>query len=196
MIIYVPDWLEFSYLQLFENKNILYNNYEEFLEEEEIIFIKDMKEKEYKNYLDSEKMIILANSNNQPYIKNIDCNFIVKELCKKFDYPYHKKITTYCEKNEICPFITVLNLSLGGNIPVKNEPKELIPDGNIISVSKYLQSHLWFYFLSKKNSNFYGEYSRNKCLYFYEYFIEMEKEFAYIDNELSHIYYLPFQYFK
>jgi hypothetical protein len=196
MIVYVPEWLEFSYLELFENKNILHGHYQQFLEEVDIVFIKDIKEKDYKNYINSEKIIILTKNNNQSYIKNIDCEFITKELCKKFDYPYNIKIVDYCEKNEICPFITILTLSLGGEIPLKNEPKDLIPSGNLITVSKYLQTHLWFYFLNKKNNNSYGYYSNDKCLYFYKYFIEIENEFAYIDNELSYIYFLPFQYFK
>jgi hypothetical protein len=86
MIVYVAEWLEFSYLELFENKNILYNHYEEFLEETDIVFVKDMKEKDYKDYINSEKIIILAKNNNQSYIKIITCEFITRELCKKFDY--------------------------------------------------------------------------------------------------------------
>lgn len=197
MIIYLPYWLEFSYLELFENKQIFYNSYEPSILEEEsdYIFIKNVNEN-YESYKDDKKIIIILNTpSNKSYINNISTDEVVKKLCEKFQVTYDKKIVIYCEKNEVCPFITILSLSLGAPLPSKIS-KELIPLNNTISTSKYLQSSLWYFFLNKRTNNLFKSFSNKKCLFLYNYIIELENTFGYVDEELAHVFLLPIMLFS
>lgn len=197
MIIYLPQWLEFSYLELFENKQIFYNSYEPSILEEEsdYIFVKNVNEN-YEIYKDHKKIIIILNTpSNKSYINNISTDEVVKKLCKKFQVTYDKKIVIYCEKSEVCPFITILSLSLGAPLPSKIS-KELIPLNNTISTSKYLQSSLWYFFLNKRTNNLFKSFSNKKCLFLYNYIIELENTFGYIDDELAHVFLLPIMLFS
>lgn len=191
MIVYVPIWLEFSYLELFSSKVIYYNNYEQniFEEDNEFIFIKNLKN--YDIYKDNKKIIVIINTHaNKDYIQVITIEEITKKICDKFNYKYDKKIVNYCEKNEICPFITILNLSLGGQLPIK-EKKPLLISNNTIGTSKYLQVSLTYFALNKKYHNLFKDFSYDKCLYLHNNFIELEKDFAYTDEDLGHIFLLP-----
>lgn len=197
MIIYLPYWLEFSYLELFENKQIFYNSYEPSILEEEsdYIFIKNVNEN-YESHKDDKKIIIILNTpSNKSYINNISTDEVVKKLCEKFQVIYDKKIVIYCEKNEVCPFITILSLSLGAPLPSKIS-KELIPLNNTISTSKYLQSSLWYFFLNKRTNNLFKSFSNKKCLFLYNYIIELENTFGYVDEELAHVFLLPIMLFS
>lgn len=194
MIVYIPHWLEFAYLELFSNKEIFYNSYEQSIieEEAEYIFIKNITNN-YEIYENNEKIIIILNTlvnKSNLKIVSITLEEIGKKLFEKFQVPYDKKILTYCEKNEICPFITILNISLGGSLP-KKISKELLPLTNTMSTSKYLQTSLWFYFLNKKTNNLFKSFSNEKCLFLYNYIIELENNFAYVDEDLAHIFLLP-----
>jgi hypothetical protein len=193
MIIYIPSWLEYAYLNTFSKKRICYNSYENVLlsEDEEIVFIKNMV-KNYEIYIENKNIIVIFNilPHNIPHIQEITAYDVICMMCTKLDHPYDKKILQFCEKYEVCPFITILNLSLGGEYPPVHK-KEIIPMENTISTSKYLQSSLWFYFLNQKSSTVFKTYSHEKCLYFYNIFITLENDFGFINEELSHIFLLP-----
>lgn len=195
MIVYVPSWLESSYLELYPLKRICLGNYEETLWDEDgvVIFIKNMN-KNYEIYETSENIIVIL-STAKDNVKEITTEYVIKKLCEKFDYPYDKKIVQFCEKAEIySPFVIILTLSLGGQLPTPI-PKELVPLNSTISTSKYLQISLWFYFLNKKNNNIFKSYSPEKCLYFFNAFIDLEREFGFVDEELAHVFLLPILYF-
>jgi hypothetical protein len=196
MIVYVPLWLEFSYLALFEKKKICFGDYEQdlwSLEEEERVFIKHMN-KNYEQYESSSLITVIFNTPKNEATE-ITTKYLVEKLCEKFNYSYSSKIVIYCEKYEKCPFIAILTLKLGGSLMVP-EPKELIPLSNTISTSKYLQSSLWFYFLNKRNNNIFGFYSEEKCLYFFYTFMDLEEDFGYIHEDLAHIFLMPLLYFN
>ena len=158
-------------------------------------FIKNITES-YENYKNDKKIIVIINTPvNKPYVNNISIDEIVKKLCEKFHVPYDKKITTYCEKDEICPFITILSRSLGAPLPIKIN-KELLPLNSTVSTSKYLQSSLWYFFLNKRSNNLFKSFSNEKCLFLYNYFIELENNFAYVDEELAYVFLLPILLFS
>lgn len=194
MMVHVPTWLESSYLELYDCKRICYGGYEEVLwqEENEIVFIKNMS-KDYLPYAHIPNIIVIFNS-PKPNADTITVDYLVKQLCDKFNYPYDKKIVKYCEKHEISPFITILNLSLGGELPLPEE-KEIIPLGSTISTSKYLQASLWFYFLGKKFHKVFGTYSPEKCLYLFNSVNSLEEDFGYRSEDLAHVFLLPILYF-
>jgi hypothetical protein len=197
MIVYLPQWLEFAYLELFPEKQIFYNSYEQSILEDEdnYIIIKNINEN-YEIYAEKKNIIVILNTPvHKPYVENISGDEIVKKLCERFNTPYDKKIINYCEKNEVCPFITVLSLSLGAPLPTKIH-KELLPLTTTISTSKYLQSSLWYFFLNKRSNNLFKNFSNQKSLFLYNYFIELEENFGYVNDDLAHVFLLPILFFS
>ena len=194
MLVYLPLWLEPSYLEIFPRKRVCYGIYEQTLEEEdnEIILIKNMLTN-FEDYRYNPHIIVIFNSIKKD-IEEITTAYILKQLCERFSYTYDKQILIYCNKYEFSPFIAVLTLSLGGMLPL-GEEKELIPMNSTISTSKYLQSSLWFYFLNQKSNYLFKNYSHEKCLYLFNNIIELEGEFGFIDEELAHIFFLPILHF-
>lgn len=187
MIVYVPKWMEFSYLFTIKNKQVFYGEYEPSLfDEDNVTFI--IKECKDPAKYEQDKQIIVI-TNNDKYEK-INPKQVIEKICEFFNYPYSSKILQYCEKKEYCPFMLIYRLSLGDEWP-KEDRKPLIPMVNTISTVKFLQAAVWYYYLGKKYHKIFRDYALDKVIYLSTSFIEMEKDFGFVDEEISNVLLLP-----
>lgn len=194
MIVYVPKWLEYSYLFTIEKKEIFYGDYEPSLfdDQDTCYIIKEPKNiTKYENIITNLNIIVIINSpnikiKNVVYINAVD---IIKQIGEYFNYPYSNKITQYCEKNEICPFLFIYKLSIGDKWPKK--VIKIVPMVSTMSTLKYLQAGLWYYFLGKRYHKVFGNYSTEKVYDLALSFLYLEKTFCFVSDEIPQVFIYP-----
>lgn len=198
MIILIDKWLEYSYLCLFKNKTIIYGDEEEsiLLEEKENIFILNGTISQINFYENHEYITIIVNEKEKIQDKKYTYIFL-ENLCEDignfFKFKVNKNIINFCKKNLICPFLTIYKLKLEGELEILKKKENSFD--NTISVSRYLQSNLWYFFLEKKSSILFKDFSLEKCFFLYTQILKLEKDFGFISSKLSSIFFLPINYF-